>query len=152
MPHVRHLTVITSGARRMVRMKTGTLKSNAKEDKMANLKEILAEFSKLQGINAVCLVGRDGFLLESIARSGMDSEMVGAIASSGFGSSESMGKQLGKGELSLNMIEFENGPVMFSPVGNDALLVIIADKKSSLGMIRLKLKKHSPKLAAAVSL
>ncbi len=123
-----------------------------KEEKMAGLKEILNEFTKLAGVNAVCLVGRDGFLLDSIARTGIDSEMVGAIASSGFGASEAMGRQLGKGEMSMSMIEFEKGPVMFSPVGGDAFLVIIADKDANLGMIRLKLKKYSGELAVAAAI
>jgi predicted regulator of Ras-like GTPase activity (Roadblock/LC7/MglB family) len=43
----------------------------------------------------------------------------------------------------MTMVEYENGPVMFSPVGNEAFLVIIADRDANLGMIRLKIKKHS---------
>lgn len=123
-----------------------------KEEKMASLKDVLNEFTKLQGVNAVCLVGRDGFLLDSIARTGIDTEMIGAIASSGFGASEAMGRQLGKGDMSMSMIEFEKGPVMFSPVGGDAFIVIIADRDSNLGMIRLKLKKHNSELAVAASI
>ncbi len=122
------------------------------EDRMVALKQVLQEFTKLPGVNAICLVGRDGFLLDSVAQAGIDSEMVGAIASSGFGASESMGKQLGKGLMMMSMIEFENGPVMFSPVGEDSLLVIIADKDANLGMVRLKLKKHSHELATATSI
>ncbi len=126
--------------------------SDTKEEKMASLREILKEFTKLQGVNAVCLVGRDGFLLDSIAHTGIDTEMIGAIASSGFGASESMGRQLGKGMMAMSMIEFENGPVMFSPVGDDAFIVVIADKDSNLGMVRLKLKKHSNELATAAAI
>jgi predicted regulator of Ras-like GTPase activity (Roadblock/LC7/MglB family)/DNA-binding response OmpR family regulator len=125
---------------------------DTKEEKMASLREILKEFTKLQGVNAVCLVGRDGFLLDSIAHTGIDTEMIGAIASSGFGASESMGRQLGKGTMSMSMIEFENGPVMFSPVGDDAFIVVIADKDSNLGMVRLKLKKHSHELATVAAI
>jgi predicted regulator of Ras-like GTPase activity (Roadblock/LC7/MglB family) len=126
--------------------------ADTKEDKMASLREILKEFTKLQGVNAVCLVGRDGFLLDSIAHTGIDTEMIGAIASSGFGASEAMGRQLGKGSMSMSMIEFENGPVMFSPVGDDAFIVVIADRESNLGMVRLKLKKHSHELATAAAI
>jgi predicted regulator of Ras-like GTPase activity (Roadblock/LC7/MglB family) len=126
--------------------------SISKEEAMASAKEILSDFSKLQGVDAVCLVGRDGFLLDSIARTGIDTEMIGAIASSGFGASEAMGRQLGKGLMSISMIEFEKGPVMFSPVGDDAFLVIVAEKDSNLGMIRLKLKKHSTELATAAAI
>ncbi len=123
-----------------------------KAERMASIRSILQDFTKLQGVTAVCLVGRDGFLLDSIAGRGIDTEMIGAIASSGYGASESMGRQLGKGAMVMTMSEFERGPVMSSPVGEDSLLVIIADKDANLGMVRLKLKKHSHDLANAASI
>lgn len=136
-----------------VSVAAGIIKDDmTKEEAMASAKDIFTEFSKLQGVDAVCLVGRDGFLLDSISRTGIDTEMIGAIASSGFGASEAMGRQLGKGVMSISMIEFDKGPVMFSPVGDDAFLVIVAEKDSNLGMIRLKLKKHSAELATAAAI
>jgi len=129
----------------------GKSESKRQEDRMVPIRAILTEFTKLQGVSAVCLVGRDGFLLDSISNRGFDSEMIGAIASSGYGASESMGKQLGKGAMTMSMSEFELGPVMFSPVGEDSLLVIIAEKDANLGMIRLKLKKEVQALATATS-
>ena len=122
------------------------------EDEMSSLKDLLSEFTNIPGVNTACLVGRDGFLLDSIAMSGIDTEMIGAIASSGFGASESMGKQLGKGALSMSMIEYGNGPVMLSPVGDDAFLVIVADKDANLGMIRLKIKKHASHIAETAAI
>ena len=123
-----------------------------KEANMATTREILSELAKLESIEAVCLVARDGFLLDSIARKGIDREMIGAIASSGFGASDSMGRQLEKGAVQISMIEFEKGPVMLAPIGADAFLVIVADKDANLGMIRLKLKKHSHELALAAAI
>ena len=130
---------------------SGGAGSGGREDRMATIRSILTEFTKLQGVAAVCLVGRDGFLLDSIAGRGIDAEMIGAIASSGYGSSESMGRQLGKGSMLLSMSEFERGPVLFSPVGDDSLIVIIAEKDANLGMIRLKLKKEVQALATATA-
>ncbi len=126
--------------------------ASKQEGNMATTREILSELAKMQNIEAVCLVARDGFLLDSIARSGIDREMIGAIASSGFGASSSMGRQLDKGAMHINMIEFEKGPVMLSPIGEDAFLVIVADREANLGMIRLKLKKHSHELALAAAI
>lgn len=114
---------------------------------MNRLKEVLTELTNVPGVSTACLVGRDGFLLDSIALSGLDTEMIGAIASSGFGASEAMGNQLSKGGMSLSMIEYANGPVMLSPVGEDAFLVIVAEKEANLGMVRLKIKKHASQLA-----
>lgn len=123
-----------------------------KEDVMADLKDVLTEFTNIPGVNTACLVGRDGFLLDSIAISGIDTEMIGAIASSGFGASESMGTQLGKGALSMSMIEYKDGPVMLSPVGTDAFLVVVAEKDANLGMIRLKIKKHTAEIVESAAI
>jgi predicted regulator of Ras-like GTPase activity (Roadblock/LC7/MglB family)/DNA-binding response OmpR family regulator len=119
---------------------------------MTEIQSILAEFTNIEGVHTACLVGRDGFLLDSLARAGLDAEMIGAIASSGFGSAESMGNQLGQGDLKMTMFEFENGPVMFAPVGEDAFLVIVADQETNLGWIRISIKKNSAKIREAASL
>lgn len=119
---------------------------------MTEIQTILAEFTNIEGVHTACLVGRDGFLLDSLARAGIDAEMIAAIASSGFGSSESMGSQLGQGNLMMTMFEFENGPVMFAPVGTDAFLVIVAEQETNLGWIRISIKKNSKKIQEIASL
>ncbi len=120
-----------------------------KEKPMSKLKDLLTELSKLQGVSAVCLVGVDGFLIDSISNAKMEAELVGAIASSGFGASESIGRELGRGLLEVTMLEFEQGPVLISPVGKDFLLVIVAGRDASLGMLRLKIKKLGTDIEAA---
>ncbi len=119
---------------------------------MTEIQKILAEFTNIEGVHTACLVGRDGFLLDSLARAGIDSEMIGAIASSGFGSAESMGNQLGQGDLRMTMFEFANGPVMFAPVGEDAFLVIVADQETNLGWIRISIKKNAKKIREVAAL
>ncbi len=122
------------------------------DNEMTDIQKILAEFTNIEGVHTACLVGRDGFLLDNIARSGIDAEMIGAIASSGFGSAESMGNQLGQGDLNMTMLEYTEGPVMFAPVGSEAFLVIVADKDTNLGWIRLTIKKNSKVIEKAASL
>ncbi len=122
------------------------------EFEMTEIQKILAEFTNIEGVHTACLVGRDGFLLDSLARAGIDAEMIGAIASSGFGSAESMGTQLGQGDLRMTMFEFANGPVMFAPVGDEAFLVIVADQETNLGWIRISIKKNAKKIKEVASL
>ena len=119
---------------------------------MTEIQKILAEFTNIEGVHTACLVGRDGFLLDNLARAGIDAEMIGAIASSGFGSAESMGNQLGQGNLQMTMFEFANGPVIFAPVGEDAFLVIVADQETNLGWIRISIKKNAKKIQEIASL
>jgi predicted regulator of Ras-like GTPase activity (Roadblock/LC7/MglB family)/CheY-like chemotaxis protein len=126
--------------------------TSTEEYGMTEIQTILAEFTNIEGVHTACLVGRDGFLLDSLARAGIDAEMIAAIASSGFGSAESMGNQLGQGNLRMTMFEFENGPVMFAPVGEDAFLVIVADQETNLGWIRISIKKNTKKIQEVASL
>ena len=124
----------------------------SEEFEMTEIQKILAEFTNIEGVHTACLVGRDGFLLDSLARAGIDAEMIGAIASSGFGSAESMGNQLGQGDLRMTMFEFASGPVMFAPVGEEAFLVIVADHETNLGWIRISIKKNTKKIQEAAAL
>ncbi|WP_407637889.1 roadblock/LC7 domain-containing protein [Desulfotalea psychrophila] len=49
----------------------------------------------MKGVNTAYLVGRDGFPQNSITRQSINTEMIGAIVSSGFSSAKSMANQLG---------------------------------------------------------
>ncbi len=126
--------------------------TSIEEFEMTEVQKILAEFTNIEGVHTACVVGRDGFLLDSLARSGIDAEMIAAIASSGFGSAESMGNQLGQGSLNMTMLEYSNGPVMFAPVGSEAFLVIVADQDTNLGWIRIAIKKNSKKIEEVAQL
>lgn len=119
---------------------------------MTNIQQILAEFTNIEGVHSACLVGRDGFLLDNLVRPGIDAEMISAIASSGFGSAESMGDQLGQGELNMTIFEYINGPVMFAPVGKEAFLLIVADKGTNLGWIRIAIKNNAKKIEEAAGI
>ncbi len=111
------------------------------------MKDVLKKFSKISGVRAVCLAGRDGFIIDSIVKTDEDAEMISALALDGFRTAEVMGSKLAMGGMSVSMIEYEKGPVMLASVGSDAFLVIVARKDSNLGMIRLAILKHQIRLA-----
>ncbi len=123
--------------------------NSLKEENMFDVKQILKEFTTIDGVTAACIVGRDGFVIDSMAPAGVDTDMMAAIASTGLGSSEAMGKQLSKGNLNVSMIEYEGGSIFLSPVGQDAFLAIIAEEKANLGMIRFSTRKYRDKLSLA---
>lgn len=130
----------------------GQATTSTEEFEMTEIQAILAEFTNIEGVHTACLVGRDGFLLDSLARADIDAEMIAAIASSGLGSAESMGNQLDQGDLKMTMFEFENGPVIFAPVGEQVFLVIVAEQDTNLGWIRISIKKNATKIQEAASL
>ncbi len=114
------------------------------------LKQILGEFLKIDGVSAAVVVGRDGFVIESAASGKMDIDALGAMASTGLGTSEAMGRELGKGELRQMLVELDQGPIVMSPLSPDELIAIVASNEANVGRIRYELKKNRDRLVAAL--
>ena len=112
---------------------------------MTALKSVLDDLVKVEGINIALVVGRDGFIIEYTSKTGMlDPEAVGAVVSTGMGSSEVMGRELGVGQMLQSMIEYSSGVIVTSYLANGAaILGIVADPSANLGNIRLQVKKRT---------
>lgn len=114
------------------------------------LKQILGEFLKIDGVNAAVVVGRDGFVIESAVSGKMDIDALGAMASTGMGTSEAMGKELGKGDLHQMLVELDHGPIIMSPLSADELIAVVASNEANVGRVRYELKKNKERLIAAL--
>jgi predicted regulator of Ras-like GTPase activity (Roadblock/LC7/MglB family) len=118
---------------------------------MSNLKSLINDFVKVDGINAAVVVGRDGFVIEGISNDGkLDVEAVGAVISTGLGSSEMIGRELSVGTLTQSMIEYDGGVLVMGTLGKDSLLCLVCQPGANLGNVRLQMKKRSPELASAL--
>ncbi|MDX9723711.1 MAG: roadblock/LC7 domain-containing protein [Myxococcota bacterium] len=111
---------------------------------MADPKSVLNEMLTINGIREALIVGRDGFVIEHAGD--MDADAAGAIMSTVIGAVETMGRDLKSGALFQVMAEFDDGTVIVSPIGRDALLGLAAKKEANLGAIRHTVKKHLPTL------
>jgi predicted regulator of Ras-like GTPase activity (Roadblock/LC7/MglB family) len=114
------------------------------------LKQILSEFLKLDGVSAAVVVGRDGFVIESVEAGEIDTEALGAMASTGMGTSEAMGAELGKGEMQQMLVELDLGPILLSPLSDDELIAIVGEKNVNIGRIRYELRKNRERIIAAL--
>jgi predicted regulator of Ras-like GTPase activity (Roadblock/LC7/MglB family) len=116
---------------------------------MASLKSQLNDMLKVDGITAAVIVGRDGFVIEGLSSDGtLDIESVGAVISTGLGSSEVMGRELNVGALTQSMVEFDKGVLIMGTLGREALLCLVCAAGANLGNVRLQLRKRSPDMAA----
>jgi predicted regulator of Ras-like GTPase activity (Roadblock/LC7/MglB family) len=116
---------------------------------MATPKEILEAITKVEGVEAAMAVGRDGLLLSSAGKSGIDLEAIGAVASSTLGSAEVLGDELASGSLDQVIMQFENGITVLEAVGKDVILGVFARSGSNIGVIRLAIRRNKDALAKA---
>jgi predicted regulator of Ras-like GTPase activity (Roadblock/LC7/MglB family) len=118
---------------------------------MAGMRESLGNLLQVEGVNTAVVVGRDGFVIEGTTSvGGIDVEAVAAVISTGLAHSELMGKELKLGGMTQGMVEYEKGVLITSALGEYALLCVVCQIGSNLGMVRLQIKKITPELAEMI--
>ena len=116
---------------------------------MATPKEVLETITKIEGVDATMAVGRDGLLLASAGKVGMDLEAIGAVSSSTLGAAEVLGGELQSGNLDQVIMQFEKGIAVLEALGKDAILVIFASSAANIGVIRLAIRRNKDALIKA---
>lgn len=104
------------------------------------VKETLEDFLRIDGVTAVAVVGRDGFVIESASRIQLDSDALGAVVASAIGASEMIGKDFTMGKLEQYLLEFETGKAIIATAGDD-ILVLTTDTTAIIGSVRYAVKK-----------
>lgn len=111
-----------------------------------SVKEALEDFLRIEGVTAVAIVGRDGFVIESASRIKLDPDALGAVVASAIGASEMVGKDFSMGKLEQYLLEFEMGKAIIAAAGND-ILVLTTDTTAVIGSVRYAVKKGIDGLA-----
>jgi uncharacterized protein len=104
------------------------------------VKEALADFLRIDGVTAVAVVGRDGFVIESASKLKLDADALGAVVASAIGASEMVGKDFHMGKLEQYLLEFETGKAIIAATGDD-ILVLTTDANAVIGSVRYAVKK-----------
>lgn len=117
-------------------------------------REITAIVEKLLSeTNAKCvyLVDKDGQLISSTGNThGIDSTSLASLTAGNIAATGGLAKLIGEKEFSILFHEGERDNIHISVVGQRVILVVIFDKKSSLGLVRLRVKRASEELNRCV--
>jgi predicted regulator of Ras-like GTPase activity (Roadblock/LC7/MglB family) len=110
---------------------------------------ILADLNKTEGIKGSMVVGKDGLVIAAQMPSGIDTELIGAMASAAYGSAERTATEINQGTLEQMMIEGEYGKTLMTDAG-EGILVVLTDSKVNLGLIRINIKRSTEKVKSAL--
>jgi predicted regulator of Ras-like GTPase activity (Roadblock/LC7/MglB family) len=95
------------------------------------------------------VVGKDGLVIAAQMPSGIDTELIGAMASAAYGSAERTASEINQGILEQMMIEGEYGKTLMTDAG-EGILVVLTDSKVNLGLIRINIKRSTEKVKSAL--
>jgi predicted regulator of Ras-like GTPase activity (Roadblock/LC7/MglB family) len=112
--------------------------------------QIVAEVERLcRDANAVVvfLVDKNGQLIASSGNArGMDTTSLASLTAGNIAATGGLAKLLGEKEFSILFHEGEKDNMHISLVGDRVILVVIFDSRTSLGLVRLRVKRASENL------
>ncbi|MCD6381296.1 MAG: roadblock/LC7 domain-containing protein [Candidatus Odinarchaeota archaeon] len=120
--------------------------------KMKELEELLMELTRsVKGILAAVIVDSQGLPISSIMPQGIEEELIAAMTATILSVSQNALKELGQGTIEKIMVEGDNGSLILRNAGENAILAVLVDNKSNIGLIFYALKKFSKRIESVLS-
>lgn len=98
-------------------------------------------------ILASALVSLDGLIISSALMISVDEETVGAMSAAMLSFGGRVAEEFSRGALEQILIKGENGYVLLTKAGEEAVLCVITSNAAKLGLIFLECKRTSAKIA-----
>lgn len=98
------------------------------------LKQALAEYLAIPGMQAALLVSDQGLIISRASRENVDADSIAALVVDTVSTVQSFGHEVDAGNLDAMRIEFDNLTVVLAPFAPDVTLTLVADA-GSLGAL-----------------
>jgi predicted regulator of Ras-like GTPase activity (Roadblock/LC7/MglB family) len=101
-------------------------------------------------IEASGVVSTDGLMMASQMPAELDEDRVGAMSAAMLSLGDRTAQELSRGTLEQVLIKGENGYVLMTGAGDEAVVTVMAKPKAKLGLIFLDVKRAAENIAKLV--
>ncbi len=108
------------------------------EQLVARLRDLQASSAEVE---AAAIVSVDGLSIASSLPVGTEEDRVSAMSAAMLSLGERISNELGRGGLEQVFVKGENGFVILTAVGEEAVLTVLARKEAKLGLIFLDVSR-----------
>ena len=117
------------------------------EEEFNQIKQIISKLRVDANSKVVFLVDKNGQLIASSGQAqNLDTTSLASLTAGNVAATDGLVRLIGEKEFSILFHEGERDNVYISVVGQRVILVVIFDERSSLGLVRLRVKKASGEL------
>ena len=113
------------------------------EQMVARLQDMQAA---VPDIEASAVVSVDGLVIASALPADTEEDRVSAMSAAMLSLGERIAKELGRGTVEQVYIKGDNGYVVLTAVGEEAVLTVLARKEGKLGLIFLEMRRAAKDL------
>ncbi len=115
------------------------------------LTSILAELNGSSAdIEASAVVSTDGLMMAALLPAGLDEDRVGAMSAALLSLGDRTARELARGTLEQVLIKGDNGYILMTYAGSDAVLTVMAKSQAKLGLIFLDVKRAAEGLSKVI--
>ncbi len=101
-------------------------------------------------IEASAIVSVDGLIMASALQQGVEEDRVSAMSAAMLSLGERIAGELGRGGLEQVYIKGDNGSILLTAVGTEAVLTALTRQQAKLGLIFLEMRRAAEDLARLV--
>ncbi len=94
-------------------------------------------------IEASSIISTDGLMMAAMLPAGLDEDRVGAMGAAMLSLGDRTSQELARGALEQVLIKGDNGYVLMTHAGSEAVLSVLAKPSARLGLIFLDVKRAS---------
>ena len=117
------------------------------DEEFQQLSAVCERLAREANAKIVFLVDKNGQLIASIgATQDLDTTSLASLTAGNIAATGGLAKLIGEKEFSILFHEGERDNLHISVIGGRVILVVIFDTRSSLGLVRLRVKKASDEL------
>ena len=117
---------------------------------MDRYESILQELLKNSGLEGAVLVSADGLPISAVLKPGIEEDRVAAMSAAILSLGEKVAEELQKGILEQITIKGEEGYIVLTGIGQDAVLTVLASNTAKLGLLLMEIKKAQGELKEAI--
>ena len=115
------------------------------------LQSILSDLNGTSAdIEASAVISTDGLMIAALLPSTMDEDRVGAMSAAMLSLGDRTAQELVRGGLEQVLIKGENGYVLMTHAGQDAVVSVMAKSSAKLGLIFLDVKRAAQSIASVL--
>jgi predicted regulator of Ras-like GTPase activity (Roadblock/LC7/MglB family) len=119
------------------------------EEEFQEVNQVLERLLKEANAKVIFLVDKDGQLIAGVGEvERFDTTSLASLTAGNIAATGGLAKLIGEKEFSILFHEGEKDNLHISIVGGRVILVVLFDSRSSLGLVRLRVKKSSEELSA----
>lgn len=101
-------------------------------------------------IEASAVISTDGLMMAAMLPANLDEDRVGAMGAAMLSLGDRTAQELGRGTLEQVLIKGDNGYVLMTHAGREAVLSVLAKPSARLGLIFLDVKRAAEAISKVI--